>query len=101
MIYKKGQIVPNQLIKRKSNVSHLVKFGCDCEIVNRTLRALSSGNLIEIKKCKINGKRGGPNRYLKNLKFFQMTVYNCDEAFIYISDSIDGIIVQNVLIHEK
>jgi hypothetical protein len=83
-MYKKGQIVPNQLIKRKSNVSHLVKFGCDCKIIGRELFALSSGNLIEISKQRINGKKGKPHKYLGVLNFIDIKGNDCDKAFIYI-----------------
>ena len=65
MFYKKGQIVPNQLIKRKSKVSHLVKFGCDCRVIGKKVFPLSDGNCIEIKKNKITGKKGKPSVYLR------------------------------------
>jgi len=85
MFYKKGQIVPNQLIKRKSNVSHLVKFGCDCRLVGRELFALSSGNLIEISKQRISGKNGKPHKYLGALNFIDIKGNDCDKAFIRIT----------------
>jgi len=49
MFKKKGSIVPRYLcesIERKAQ--HLVKFGCDVEIVGRTVTAKSNGNVIVI-----------------------------------------------------
>lgn len=84
MFYKKGQIVPNQLIKRKSKVSHLVRFGCDCQLIGRELFALSSGNLIEVYKQRINGKKGKPHKYLGELIFTDIKGNDCDKAFIFV-----------------
>lgn len=49
MIKHKGQIVPKYLIRSiEKKAQHLVKFGCDCEIINDKVYPIADGNVFVI-----------------------------------------------------
>ena len=47
MIKKKGQIVPKYLCRSiEKKAQHTIKFGCDVEIIGKTIKALSDGYIM-------------------------------------------------------
>lgn len=49
MIKKKGSIVPKNLVRSiEKKAQHLVKFGCDCEVINDRVYPITDGNVFVI-----------------------------------------------------
>ena len=49
MIKKKGQIVPKNIVRAIERRSqHLVKFGCDCEVINNKVYPMVGGDVFVI-----------------------------------------------------
>lgn len=74
MIKRKGQIVPKYLVKAIEKKSqHLVKFGCDVEIIGRSIKAINGGVAIVIpdaKYCNLKkNKRLVKGFYFDGLEF--------------------------------
>ena len=79
MIKRKGQIVPKSIVRAIEKKSqHLVKFGCDCEVINNKVYPISDGDVfvipsvthVRIKKGKkkVKGFDGG-NAYVNGSKY--------------------------------
>tara|TARA_R110002020_G_scaffold471194_1_gene698038 strand:+ start:395 stop:709 length:315 start_codon:yes stop_codon:yes gene_type:complete len=53
MIKRKGQIVPKSIIRAVEKKSqHLLKFGCDCEVINNKVYPLQDGFIFTIPDIK-------------------------------------------------
>lgn len=66
--YRKGQIVPRNLIRCKNRkTQHKIVFGCDVKIIGRKINMLSPGNCIVITGSYIGGKNGKPRLYMHPL----------------------------------
>ena len=49
MIKRKGQIVPKYLVRSiEKKAQHLIKFGCDVEIIGMKITGISEGDVIVI-----------------------------------------------------
>jgi len=47
MIKRKGQIVPKYLCRSiEKKAQHTIKFGCDVEIIGKSIKALTEGHVI-------------------------------------------------------
>lgn len=91
MIYKQGSIIPRRIIRCKHRkTQHLWTFGCDVEIINNTVKALTLGQgaMMVLKRNFIGGKRGKPKLYTDALVK--------DVELIGFTDD-SGVHIQNVL----
>ena len=74
MMYKKGSIVPRQLVESvEPKARHLVKFGVDVEVLGKNIKMLSAGHAILIPSTThvLKKKR---QRTVKGLKLVGITV---------------------------
>ena len=63
MKYKKGQIIPRNLVRCKSRkTQHLWTFGADVEVTLREITLLSDGVVFYERKGYAGGRHGKPRR---------------------------------------
>lgn len=96
MIKRKGQIVPKYLVKAfEKKAQHLIKFGCDVEIIGRTVKSINGGVgmiLPDVKYCNLNKNK----RLVKGFLFNGIDFQGFDICVKIEGDKLNGVSFENI-----